>query len=256
MGTKGKLLIIALLMSGIVSLLVWSKNGDRKKTPPASGANSGAIDPAGPVADDPYTRPVAEPDNGDRMHVPPPDPGDGGIRIETADGGSRTPPVVDTTTHTDPPVVDRTPPATAKTYKVEAGDSLAKISMKVYGKEKYWRQIYEANKDKMSSPDDLLRVGTALAMPAIADATPVDTVQAPKNDPPKEVVKNDPPKNETPKNEAPAKKTYKVKAGDTLSSIAKSQMGDANKWRAIFTANKEKLASPDSLWEGLELQIP
>lgn len=251
MGTKGKLLIIALLMSGIVSLLVWSKNGDRKKTPPAAGSNNGSIDPGVPVADDPYVRPVTEPDNGDRIHVPPPDSGDGGIRIETADGGSRTPPVIDTTTHLDPPVVDRTPPATGKTYKVEAGDSLARISMKVYGKEKYWRQIYEANKDKMSSPDDLLRVGTALAMPAIADAPANDTVQAPKNDPPKEVVKNDPPKNDV-----PAKKTYKVKAGDTLSSIAKSQMGDANKWRAIFTANKEKLASPDSLWEGLELQIP
>jgi nucleoid-associated protein YgaU len=249
MGTKGKLIIIALLMSGIVALLVWSKNGDRKKTMPIAGAGSGAIDPGAGVADD-NVRPIGNPDNGDNMHGAPPEPntGDGGLRIETADGGSRTPPVIDT--HQDPPPVVRPPAVASRTYKVEAGDSLAKISMKVYGKEKYWQKIFEANKDKMTSPDDLLRVGTALAIPAIAEApaVPSDTVQAPPVEPP--VVRNDPPKNET------AKKTYKVKAGDTLSSIAKTQLGDSNKWRAIFTANKEKLQNPDALYEGMDLLIP
>lgn len=254
MGTKGKLLIIALLMSGIVSLLVWSKNGDRRKMPPANGVNNGAVESGGPLADDPYARPNLEPGNGDPNHVTPaePVPADSGIRIESADNGARLPAVSDNTTHQDPPT-GPAPAAVAKTYKVEAGDSLARISMKVYGKEKYWRQIFEANKDKMSSPDDLLRVGTALTIPAIADAAAVEP-PAPKNEAPREVVRNDPPKNETPK--APAAKTYKVKAGDTLSSIAKAQLGDANKWKAIFSANRDKLSSPDSLWEGLELQIP
>ncbi|MEK7468239.1 MAG: LysM peptidoglycan-binding domain-containing protein [Planctomycetota bacterium] len=250
MGTKGKLLIIALLMSGIVSLLVWSKNGDRKKSMPAAGANNGAIEGGAPVADDTNLRPIDDPDNGDRMHMPDPGTGSGGIRIEAADGGSRTPPVIDTTSQQDPPPVVRPPAAASKSYKVEPGDSLAKISLKVYGKEKYWQKIFEANKDKMSSPDDLLRVGTALNIPVIADAPAVvnDVAQAPPADPP--VVRNDPPRNDA------AKKTYKVKAGDTLSSIAKSQLGDANKWRAIFTANKDKLQNPDSLYEGMDLLIP
>jgi len=251
MGTKGKLLIIALLMSGIVALLVWSKNGDRKKTLPAAGANNGAIEGGAPVVDDSNLRPIGEPDNGDRMHVPDPGRGDGTIRIETADGGSRSPAAVDTNARQDPPSIARPPAVATKTYKVEPGDSLAKISMKVFGKEKYWQKIFEANKDKMSSPDDLLRVGTTLVIPAIADAPlpPSDTVVAPPVEPP--VVKNDPPKND-----GLAKKTYKVKAGDTLSSIAKTQLGDANKWRAIFMANKDRLQNPDSLYEGQELLIP
>ena len=181
---------------------------------------------------------------------PDPGPGDGGLRIEPVDSGTHTPPVVDTT-HQDTPPVVHPPAAAAKSYKVEAGDSLAKISMKVYGKEKYWQKIFEANKDKMSSPDDLLRVGTSLVIPVIAEApaVPTDTVQAPPVNPP--FVKNDPPKND-----GAAKKTYKVKAGDTLSSIAKTQLGDPNKWRAIFTANKDKLPNPDSLSEGMDLVIP
>ncbi|MCC6737726.1 MAG: LysM peptidoglycan-binding domain-containing protein [Planctomycetia bacterium] len=254
MGTKGKLLIIALLMSGIVSLLVWSKNGDRKKMPPASGTGSGAVESGGPLADDAYGSPSLEPGSGDPNHVTPaePVPADSGIRIESADSGSRLPAVSDNATHQDPPA-GPAPAATSRTYKVEAGDSLARISMKVYGKEKYWRQIFEANKDKMSSPDDLLRVGTALAIPAIADAAAVQP-PAPRNETPREVISSEPPRNEAPK--APAPKTYKVKAGDTLSSIAKAQLGDANKWKAIFSANRDKLTSPDSLWEGLELQIP
>ncbi|MCE9583854.1 MAG: LysM peptidoglycan-binding domain-containing protein [Planctomycetes bacterium] len=257
MGTKGKLLIIALLMSGIVSLLVWSKNGSAKKaTPTVGSANKGAVDEV-PAADDPNARPG--PDSGDRYHLPPDEPGDGGLRVETADNGSRTPPVVNQDSH--PEVVRPAPPATAaRTYKVEPGDSLAKIATKIYGKETAWKLIYDANKDKMSSPDDLLRVGTALVIPAGApeNKPPAnDTVTAPKkNDPPTKdvVVKNDPPK-ETPKVEG-AKKTYKVKAGDTLSSIAKALLGDSNKWKAIYTANKEKLPHPDTLIEGMELSIP
>lgn len=47
-----------------------------------------------------------------------------------------------------------TPPkATVKTYKVEKGDTLSTISKKVYGHTKYWKNIYEANKDKLKSPD-------------------------------------------------------------------------------------------------------
>ena len=61
MGTKGKLIIIALLMSGIVALLVWSKNGDRKKTWPIAGAGNGAIDPGGSATDE-NVRPIGEPE--------------------------------------------------------------------------------------------------------------------------------------------------------------------------------------------------
>jgi nucleoid-associated protein YgaU len=49
---------------------------------------------------------------------------------------------------------------------------------------------------------------------------------------------------------------YEVKAGDTLSSIAKKVYGDANKYNQIFEANKPMLAHPDKIYPGQTLRIP
>jgi nucleoid-associated protein YgaU len=50
--------------------------------------------------------------------------------------------------------------------------------------------------------------------------------------------------------------TYTVKAGDTLSKIAKQFYGDANAYNKIFEANKDQLSSPDRINAGQELKIP
>lgn len=51
-------------------------------------------------------------------------------------------------------------------------------------------------------------------------------------------------------------KTYTVKAGDTLSRIAKEHYGDANKYTKIFEANKDQLKDPDVIKPGQVLKIP
>ncbi|TME88304.1 MAG: LysM peptidoglycan-binding domain-containing protein [Chloroflexi bacterium] len=52
-------------------------------------------------------------------------------------------------------------------------------------------------------------------------------------------------------------KTYTVKSGDTLSDIAQSEMGDANRWPELYAANKEAVGkNPDLIHPGLELKIP
>ena len=53
-----------------------------------------------------------------------------------------------------------------------------------------------------------------------------------------------------------AAKTYTVKAGDTLSGIAKSQLGNANDYMKIFEANKDQLSDPDKIKPGQVLRIP
>jgi LysM repeat protein len=53
-----------------------------------------------------------------------------------------------------------------------------------------------------------------------------------------------------------AARTYTVKAGDTLSKIAKEFYGNANEYNKIFEANKDKLSSPDRINVGQELNIP
>lgn len=51
-------------------------------------------------------------------------------------------------------------------------------------------------------------------------------------------------------------KTYEVQSGDTLSSIAKSQYGDASAYNRIFSANQPMLKDPDEIYPGQVLLIP
>jgi nucleoid-associated protein YgaU len=53
-----------------------------------------------------------------------------------------------------------------------------------------------------------------------------------------------------------AQTTYTVKAGDTLSKIAKEHLGDANAYMAIFEANKDQLKDPNLIKPGQVLKIP
>jgi len=50
--------------------------------------------------------------------------------------------------------------------------------------------------------------------------------------------------------------TYTVKAGDTLSKIAKEKLGDANAYHEIFNANRDQLSDPDKIKPGQVLKIP
>jgi nucleoid-associated protein YgaU len=57
---------------------------------------------------------------------------------------------------------------------------------------------------------------------------------------------------------APADKgqSYTVQSGDSLSRIAKHVYGDANKWHAIFDANRDKIKNPDLIQPGQVLTLP
>jgi nucleoid-associated protein YgaU len=51
-------------------------------------------------------------------------------------------------------------------------------------------------------------------------------------------------------------RTITVKAGDSLSKIAKRELGDENKWHAIFAANRDKIKNPDLIQPGQVLTLP
>ena len=55
---------------------------------------------------------------------------------------------------------------------------------------------------------------------------------------------------------APASTFYEVKAGDSLSKIAKSVYGDANAYQQIFDANRPMLSDPNKIYPGQQLRIP
>jgi nucleoid-associated protein YgaU len=55
---------------------------------------------------------------------------------------------------------------------------------------------------------------------------------------------------------ATSSKTYTVKAGDTLSKIAKQHLGDANAYMRIFELNRDQLSNPDLIKPGQVLKLP
>ena len=54
--------------------------------------------------------------------------------------------------------------ASQRTYKVQPGDNLSKISQQFYGKASEYNKIFEANKDKLDNPDHI-RAGMDLVIP-------------------------------------------------------------------------------------------
>jgi len=54
--------------------------------------------------------------------------------------------------------------AQAHTYVVKSGDSLSKIAKEVWGDAKRWKEIFEANKDKIKDPN-LIYPGQELRIP-------------------------------------------------------------------------------------------
>jgi nucleoid-associated protein YgaU len=67
-------------------------------------------------------------------------------------------------TASSPSASSTQPVAAARTYVVQSGDSLSKISKKFYGDANSWKRIFEANKDVVKNPD-LIQPGWKLRIP-------------------------------------------------------------------------------------------
>jgi nucleoid-associated protein YgaU len=113
--------------------------------------------------------------------------------------------------------------AAPKTYKVKSGDTLSGIAKAKLGDVKRWPEIFVLNRARIRHRDRLT-VGQVLTLPG---ATPI----------------------------SPRPQLYKVRSGDTLSSIAKEKLGDANRWPEIQQLNRDVVPNPNALSVGLELVI-
>jgi nucleoid-associated protein YgaU len=147
-----------------------------------------------------------------------------------------------------PPVVAPPPrPETvvARTYTIQTGDTPTKIARKVYGQEKLYSRILEANKDKIGDARHLV-VGVVVTIPPPpAGAAPVAPVPAIEGT----VVVVDPaPHGGT------AAKTYTIKAGDTLGRIAQETTGTCKNVDKLIKANPG--LDPKKLLPGKTIVIP
>ncbi len=51
-------------------------------------------------------------------------------------------------------------------------------------------------------------------------------------------------------------RTYTIEKGDTLSKIAKEQLGRSSAWRDIFEANRDVIDDPDRIFPGQVIKLP
>jgi nucleoid-associated protein YgaU len=132
---------------------------------------------------------------------------------------------------TAPPPVPLPAPSGSRerVHVVETGDDLWSLAEHYYGRGQDWRRIAAANPDLLTGGPDRLRVGWRLVVP---DARTEDARHA---------------------DESPS---VRVRYGDTLSSIADRNLGDADRWDELYRANRDQLSDPDVLPVGLSLRLP
>lgn len=129
-------------------------------------------------------------------------------------------------------------PASVGAITVGAGDTLYRIAERTLGDGNRWRELYEANRDTLKSPD-LLRAGMTLRIPgraAPSTAAPGAAAARPENG---------------------RTSVYTVQSGDTLYAIAQRRLGHGNRWRELYEANRGVIGSdPQRLEAGMKLALP
>ncbi len=124
-------------------------------------------------------------------------------------------------------------------YVVKRGDTLAGIAQAVLGDSSKWQVIFEANKEKISSPGKIV-VGMVLLIPPLTeiDGQDAGTGTAPAVTAPE------------------GYRTYVVQKGDSLRKIAANELGDWQKWTLLYEANKSSLPDRNVLKPGQVILIP
>lgn len=155
-------------------------------------------------------------------------------------------------------------------YTVRSGDSLIRIARTVYGPEhgSHWRDIYEANRDRMDSETDL-HPGQVLRIPAGQASSTVARRRRtqPSAEPRYEEMTVDEfarrvrdaasgAGSDTPGQ--PQQRMYVVQRGDNLTKIARTVLQDGSRdgVQRLIDANRDRIEDPNRLPVGLQLRIP
>lgn len=120
--------------------------------------------------------------------------------------------------------------------QVVSGDTLSSLAARYLGSSRQWRSLIEANREQLDRPEELM-VGMTLRLPVAWRAGRTPTA-------PPSVQRRF------------LARSYTVQSGDTLYRIGAETLGDRNRWRELFEANRDKLDNPHTLRVGQRLRIP
>ena len=143
----------------------------------------------------------------------------------------------------------------AKTVTVKTGDSLSSLAQQHLGSSDRWQDLYEANRDELDSPDHVV-IGMQLRLPSedsIGSVTGRGSRSGSGGGVTSGGISGGMSEREL---NSTLPKAYIVRSSDTLSSIARRELGDPNRWDDIFEANRDVLGSPDDIYVGQRLKLP
>ena len=139
-------------------------------------------------------------------------------------------------------------------YEVQPNDSYWVISKKLYGSGSYFKALAEHNSRKYPRQDQL-QIGDVIIAPSLSqlEQTYPDLV-------PEESHRNVQQSRTTAVNmvgQYSGGRNYVVEEGDTLSDIARYELGKSNRWVEIYELNRDRLGKDfDYLVPGISLILP
>ena len=114
-----------------------------------------------------------------------------------------------------------------KEYTVKAGQTLSDIAEELLGDRKRWKALYDANKDRLPSPDRI-REGMKLVYGELVEKAPA-AKQAVTQAASKALPASAP--------RASGGRTYTVAKGETLYAISRKTLGKGGRWQEIAQLN-------------------
>ena len=139
---------------------------------------------------------------------------------------------------------------------VKDGDTLSGLASQHLGSAGKWRELLDANADVLEKPEQL-RVGMKLRVPSPETENLIDQANralatSEGTAPPPSPSPQPQPEETRP----PAGRTYTVVSGDNLYRIADKTLGNGERYREIYEANRDQLRNPDDIKVGMVLKLP
>lgn len=142
--------------------------------------------------------------------------------------------------------------AAIDSHRVQAGDTFVSLAQSYYGSSRYAKFLQDANPGV--GDGSRLSAGTTIKIPPLPTDLDARDTRAATNTAGKTASAANAKTAEVAKS---GKKTYTVKAGDSLYKIAKDQLGSSNRWKDIFELNKDAMhGDPTQLKIGQTIALP